>query len=145
MKKSTIRTEKRSKKFRLLWTYSILSYEHPRISAGLCFPFFLSVRFLSLPGHPTPLWSGAPFPGDDASAHRWNRASAAFSLCSPGCARSLPEQKSHRRLLRACKTAADPAGDPCTPFRSPIPAAKTGHCPDGPPIRSLHRAEYTSG
>ena len=29
MKKSTIRTEKRPKKFRLLRAYSILSYEHP--------------------------------------------------------------------------------------------------------------------
>ena len=36
MKKSTIRTEKRPKKFRLLRAYSILSYEHPAFLAG-CF------------------------------------------------------------------------------------------------------------
>ena len=35
MKKSTIRTEKRPKKFRLLRAYSILSYEHPPFSAGI--------------------------------------------------------------------------------------------------------------
>ena len=35
MKNSTIRTEKRPKKFRLLWAYSILSYEHPPSSRRL--------------------------------------------------------------------------------------------------------------
>ena len=35
MKKSSIRTEKRPKKFRLLRAYSILSYEHPPFSAGI--------------------------------------------------------------------------------------------------------------
>ena len=35
MKKSSIRTEKRPKKFRLLRAYSILSCEHPPFSAGI--------------------------------------------------------------------------------------------------------------
>ena len=37
MKKSTIRTEKRPKKFRLLRAYSILSYEHPSFVVALFF------------------------------------------------------------------------------------------------------------
>ena len=41
MKKSTIRTEKRPKKFRLLRAYSILSYEHPPFSQV----FFLRLLF----------------------------------------------------------------------------------------------------
>lgn len=42
MKKSTIRTEKRPKKFRLLRAYSIQSYEHPP-RRRLCFYLSYSV------------------------------------------------------------------------------------------------------